>query len=79
MELLLTDKAKIGKVANKKGLLNFTVNPEKWINKYLKSLQLSGALSVEQYEKIKAVGSKPGILYDLCKVHKNVVDSCPSF
>ena len=29
MELLLTDKAKIGKVATKKGLLNFTVNPEK--------------------------------------------------
>ena len=29
MELLLTDKAKIGKVDTKKGLLNFTVNPEK--------------------------------------------------
>ena len=41
--------------------------------------KLKGAVSVEQYKKIKAVGSRPGVLYGLCKVHKNIVDSCPSF
>ena len=71
MELLLSDKAKFEKVDTKKDVLNFTVNYEKRINEYLKSLELSGALNVEQYKKIKAVGSRPGILNGLCKVHKN--------
>ena len=71
MELLLSDKAKFEKVDTKKDLLNFTVNYKKRINEYLKSLELSGALNVEQYKKIKAVGSRPGILNGLCKVHKN--------
>ena len=79
MELLPSDKAKFEKVNTKKGLLNFTVNHEKRINEYLKPLKLSRALSVEQYKKIKAVGSRPDILYGLCKVNKNVVDRCPSF
>ena len=39
----------------------------------------SGSLSTEQYKKIKAVGSRPGILYGLCKVHKAITDVCPPF
>ena len=77
MESLLSNKAKFEKVATKKGLLNFTVNHEKRINEYLKSLKSSGGLSVEHHKKIKAVGSRPGVLYGLCKVHKNIVDRCP--
>ena len=38
MESLLSNKAKFEKVYTKTGLLNFTVNHEKWINEYLKSL-----------------------------------------
>ena len=57
MESLLSNKAKFEKVDTKKGLLNFTINHEKRINKYLKSLKSSGSLSVEQHKKIKAVGS----------------------
>ena len=79
MESLLSNKAKFEKVYTKKRLLNFTVNHEKQINEYLKSLKSSGALSVEQHKKIKAVGSRPGVLYGLCKVHKNIVDRCPPF
>ena len=45
-----------------------------WIFKIFKS---SGALNVEQHKKIKAAGSRPGVLYGLCKVHKNIVDRCP--
>ena len=48
MESLLSDRAKFEKVHIKKGLLNFTVNHEKRINEYLKSLKSSGALRVEQ-------------------------------
>ena len=57
MESLLSNKAKFEKVDTKKGLLNFTVNHEKRINEYLRSLKSSGALSVEQHREIKAAGS----------------------
>ena len=67
------------KLILKKSLLNLTVNHKKQINEYLKSLKLSGALSVEQHKKTKAVGSRPGVLYGLCKVHKNILDRCPPF
>ena len=56
MESLLINKAKFEKVNTKKGLLNFSVNHEKRINEYLKSLKSSGVLSIEQHKKIKAVG-----------------------
>ena len=36
-------------------------------------------ISAEQHKKIKAVGSRPGVLYGLCKVYKNIVDRCPPF
>ena len=51
MESLLSNKAKFQNVYTKKGLLNFPVNQEKRIKKYLKSLKSSGALSVEQHKK----------------------------
>ena len=38
----------------------------------------SGSLSTEQFKKIKAVGSRPGILYGLCKVHKVITDVFPT-
>ena len=72
MEKRLSDKTKFEKVDTKKGLLNFTVNHEKRINEYVKSLKLSGVLSVEQYQKIKVIASRPGVLFGLCKVHKNI-------
>ena len=52
---------------------------EKRINEILKSLKSSGSLSDKQYKKIKAVGSRPGVLCGLCKVHKAIVDVCPPF
>ena len=79
MESLRSDKAKFEKVRIKKGLLNFTVNHEKQINEYLRFLKSSGALGVEQHKKITVVGSRPGVLYGLCKVHKNIVPRCPPF
>ena len=65
-ESLLREKAKFENVDTKKSLQNLTENQEKRINEYLKSLKSSEALSVKQHKKIKAVGSRPGILYGLC-------------
>ena len=31
------------------------------------------------YKKISSVGCRPGILYGQAKVHKSVINSCPSF
>ena len=45
----------------------------------MKRLEKSGTLSTEQYKKIKAVGSRPGLLYGLCKVDKAITDICPPF
>ena len=45
----------------------------------MKRLEKLGSLSTEQYKKIKAVGSRPGVLYGLCKVHKAITDVCPPF
>ena len=76
IESLLSNKAQFEKVGTKKGLLNFTANHKKWNNVYLKYLKSSGALS-EQHNKI--IGAKPGKLYGLCKVNKNIEDGCPPF
>ena len=51
----------------------------KSINKNLKSLKSSGSLGANQDKKIKIVGSRPGILHDVCKVHETIVDACLSF
>ena len=79
METILSDLNKFENVSIKKGIFNFSINHEKNINNYLKRLEKSGSLSTEQYKKIKAVGSRPGILYGLCKVHKVITEVCPPF
>ena len=45
----------------------------------MKSLEKSGSLTSDQYKKIKAIRSRPGILYGLCKVRKAIIDVCPPF
>ena len=79
IEKILDDATKCEKVKIKKGILNFSINHERRINDYLKSLEKSGSLTTDQCKKIKAIGSRPGILYGLCKVHKAIIDVCPSF
>ena len=79
IEKILDDATKFEKVKIKKGILNFSINHERRINDYLKSLEKSGSLTTDQYKKIKAIGSRPGSLYGLCKVHKAIIDACPPF
>ena len=79
IEKILDDATKFEKVKIKKGILNFSINHERRINDYLKSLEKSGSLTTDQCKKIKAIGSRPEILYGLCKVHKAIIDVCPPF
>ena len=78
-ENIVRDNTKFEKVDIKTRTLNFQVNPEKSINEILKSLTSSGKLSDKQCKIIKAVGSRPGVLYGFCKVHKAIADVCPPF
>ena len=77
IEKILDDATKIKQVKIKKEILDFSSNHERRINNYLKSLEKSDSLTTDQYKKIKAIGSRPGILYGLCKVHKSIIDVCP--
>ena len=36
-------------------------------------------MTTDQYKEIKAIGSRLGILYGLCKVHKVIIDVCLLF
>ena len=79
IEKILVDATKFEKGKIKKGILNFSINHERRINDYLKSLEKSGSPATDQYEKIKAIQSIPGILYGLCKVHKVIIGVFPPF
>ena len=65
IEGILKDVNKFEKVSLKKGILNFAGNHEEHINKELRSFSKNGSFTEQQYKKVKAVGSDPGILYGL--------------
>ena len=54
---------------------------EKEIKTCLDDPQNSNYLSEDDYKFIKPCGSKPGVMYGLCKVHKGITpnDSVPPF
>ena len=79
MKKFMATLLSLKKLKTKKGILNFPINHERRINDYLKSLEKSGSLTTDQYKKIKAIRSRPGILYGLCKLHKAVTEVCPPF
>ena len=45
---------------------------------YLKKLVTSNSISEETRRSLKPVGSWSGIMYGLCKIHKDI-DNCPPF
>ena len=55
MEKILDDVTKFEKIKIKKGILNFSINHERRINDYLKSLEKSVSLTTDQYKKVKAI------------------------
>ena len=53
------------------------MNIEKQITGLLKQLNNSQVISDPVYKKLKPGGSRFGILYGLCKIHKRFIDNCP--
>ena len=80
MENLLSDERKFERVTLKNdAFLNFVVNQEKRIDTIFKNLVDSNSMSKEMRKSIKPVGTTPGTMYGLCKVHKQEVDGCLPF
>ena len=80
MENLLNDTQKLEKINLKNdGILNFAINQEKCVDNILKKLVASSSISEETRISLKPVGTRPGIMYGLCKIHKDIIDNCPPF
>ena len=80
MENLLNGTRKFEKINLKDdGILNFVINQEKRVDNILKKLVASNSISEETRRFLKTVGTRPGIMYGLCKVHKDIIDNCPPF
>ena len=58
------------------GILNFAINPEKRVDNILKQLVASNSISQETRRSLKPVGTRRGIMYGVCKVHKDIIDNC---
>ena len=79
MDNLLNDTQKFEKINLKNdGILNFAINQEKRGDNISKKLVASNSIS-EEIRSLKPVGTRPGIMYGLCKVHKDIIDNCPPF
>ena len=80
MENTLSDQRKFQKIASKdNNFLNFITSQEKLTDKIYKKLIDSNSMSEETRRHLKPVGTRPGIMYGSCKVHKKCVDGCPPF
>ena len=80
MRNILSDYSKFTQVSVAEDKqLNFIVNVEKHITDLLKDLKNSEVTSETIHKSLKARGSRFGILYGVCKVHKQLVDNFPPF
>ena len=81
MESILNDKFKFKEVkfTTINGELDFLLEQELDIKKFLNTLHDKDILSDSEFKELTPHGSQPGILYGLCKVHKECVDKSPPF
>ena len=72
---MLGDTSKYEEVYIKNGkLYNHMIKQEQEIIDILKVLLQKGVISNNLIEKLKPHGSKPGVMYRLSKLHKNLVN-----
>ena len=57
--------------------MNFVINQEKRVDNILRTLVAFNSISVETRRSVKPDGTRLGIMYGLCKVHKNIIENCP--
>ena len=77
---ILSDSTKFKKLEfgdNKQ--LNFLINSEKKLKDIIKPLYQKECLTKKEYDSIYPTGSIPGILLCSAKVHKPIIENCPSF
>ena len=80
MNGILSDQKKISKVSLKDDtLINFAINQEKHVDKFLKKCVESKSMTEKTRKSLKPVGTRPGIMYSSCEVHKASVGNRPSF
>ena len=84
MEGILKDTSKFKPMdfSNKlNGDLRHLLDKEKDVRDFLKELRDKDVISDQDFAKLVPVGSSPGVLYGLCKVHKSTPngDNCPPF
>ena len=59
--------------------MNFAVNQEKRVDNILRKLVVTNSISEETRKSPKPFGTRPGIMYGLCKVHKDIINNCLPF
>ena len=80
MKLTLADTSKFKKIQiDDSKVLNHLIHMENKIVELLKRLKEKQEISDKVYKELYPTGSKPGILYGLCKIHKSIVDGVPPF
>jgi len=83
MEKILSDTSKFQPLnfVKENGDLRYLLDKELEIKNFLKTLRDNSTISDQAFAKMVPIGSSPGILYGLCKVHKKVPtgDKCPPF
>ena len=76
----LNDRRKFKKIDLKYvGILNFAVNQEKCVDKILKRLVASNSICEQLRRFLKPIGTRPGTVYEGCKVHKDARQKLPVF
>ena len=59
--------------------LNFVFKQERHIDTIFKNLVGSNIMFKKMHQFVKPVGTRPGIMYENCKVHKQQRDGFPPF
>ena len=77
---LINDSSKFQLLPFKKSnQLRYLINQELAIKKALSPLLEKNAITKETYEHLNPVGSSPGIMYGLPKVHKPLINGQPKY
>ena len=80
IEEILNDHTKFSNLDIPAGKeINYITNLEKKITSDLKLMKDEETIDKAAYKNIKPVGSKPGVLYELGKVHKEINNGLPPF
>ena len=80
MKNILNDSSKFHKVyIDLDKILNHLIHMENRVTDVIKNIRDKKEIPSEQYKNLSPSGSRPGIMYDLAKVHKIVTDGLRSF